>query len=181
MILRFQFICLFGCVLSSFFCLPIIDIMPLRDLTGGPGGFFHSRVANCTAAIEAAMREYGCFIATGHDLEYGWQDALDAAHSVFKLPLSALEEVAMARTNVFGRGYIERGKEAGVQSTYFEHKEGYSYGHPRPPKVLTNLMEQRNMWPQGLSGDLSLILFPNIHFDDALLSCSLIYTFDDAP
>ena len=127
--------------------------MPLRDLTGGPGSLFHSRLANCTAAIEAAMREYGCFIATGHDLEFGWHSALDAAHSVFQLPLPALEEVAMSRTNVFGRGYIERGKEAGVQSTYFEHKEGYSYGHPHPPKVPTNLMEQRNIWPDGLSGD----------------------------
>ena len=130
--------------------LPIIDITPLRDLSLGPGSPFYMQMLHTLRQIDEAMQTFGCFIATGHDLEHKWEPALDAARQLFALPPAALADVAITRTGVFGRGFLEKGRESGVAAKHYELKEGYSYGHPRAPATATNLLEQRNIWPEGL-------------------------------
>jgi len=130
--------------------VPVIDITPLRDLSTAPGSPFYAQFITTLRQIDDAMRTFGFFIATGHDLERRWEPALDAARQLFSLSPAALADVAIAQTGIFGRGYLEKGKESGVASKHYELKEGYSYGHPVSPATATNLMEQRNVWPEGL-------------------------------
>ena len=161
----FAVVCAVCSVSVTVAMLPIIDIMPLRDLTGGPGSPFLAQVTNVTNAIEQAMKTFGCFIATGHDMEFLWEDLLQvSSKELFALPLKELEDVAISKTNVFGRGYLEKGKESGVKSTYFEHKEGYSYGYPHQT-LAKNIMEQTNLWPAGLSQSSIALL------DSAFIEC----------
>ncbi|KAJ1423101.1 hypothetical protein B484DRAFT_452019 [Ochromonadaceae sp. CCMP2298] len=81
--------------------------------------------------IDQALREVGLVILTGHGLPSALQQsALSAADSLFALPAATKASVKIDHEKRFGRGYIGFGDESGL-ATYFEPKEGYSYGQPR--------------------------------------------------
>ena len=129
--------------------LPTIDIS-LCDKVNA----YHLR-SSCYHEIDAALREYGTFVAVGHGIQpYYFAESFSNADELFSLEIDSKLNVSMSHhKDDFGRGYIPFGQEAGV-SSYFEIKEGYSYGLPR--KQLSDLntkrnpMESLNIWPESL-------------------------------
>lgn len=142
---------------SSDNVLPTIDISLCAESKTAD-----SRI-RCQSAIDAALRSYGTFIAIGHGIDPAFfETGFDNAKTLFSLDIEDKTNVSMSLFKEdFGRGYIPFGSEAGV-STYFEIKEGYSYGLPRSDSpelfVKRNPMESLNVWPQRLSRSVSDVL-----------------------
>lgn len=129
--------------------LPVIDISLCDDSHA-------EHVKNtCYNAIDTALIDYGTFVAIGHGIEQAYfEKAFENSKLLFSLNNEEKLNVSMSSFNEsFGRGYIPFGLEAGV-STYFEVKEGYSYGYPRQgdSNLLSksNSMESANIWPSQL-------------------------------
>lgn len=129
--------------------LPIIDISLCDDSHA-------EHVKNtCYNAIDTALNDYGTFVAIGHGIEPSYfEKAFENSKMLFLLNNEEKLNVSMSSFNEsFGRGYIPFGLEAGV-SSYFEVKEGYSYGYPRQGdsnlQSKSNSMESANIWPSQL-------------------------------
>jgi isopenicillin N synthase-like dioxygenase len=129
--------------------LPIIDISLCDDSHA-------EHVKNtCYSAIDTALTDYGTFVAIGHGIEQSYfEKAFENSKMLFSLNNEEKLNVSMSSFNEsFGRGYIPFGLEAGV-SSYFEVKEGYSYGYPQQGDSIlqskSNSMESANIWPPQL-------------------------------
>lgn len=129
--------------------LPIIDISLCDDSHA-------DHIKNtCYDAIDTALIDFGTFVAIGHGIEQSYfEKAFENSKMLFSLNNEEKLNVSMSSFNEsFGRGYIPFGLEAGV-SSYFEVKEGYSYGYPRQGNSIlqsrSNSMESSNIWPPQL-------------------------------
>ena len=102
---------------------PVIDISRLFD--SDENNILFIETSN---KIDLALRTYGIFIATGHNmLEEMILDSFDSSYQLFNSSFDEKKEVSMNNTKYFGRGYISFGEESGLNE-YFEPKEGFSYG-----------------------------------------------------
>lgn len=146
-ILLVAFRCIHVFSTEDFF--PIIDISLCDDDNAD-----HVKSA-CFNAIDTALVDFGTFVAVGHGIEPSYfGKAFKNSKMLFSLHNEEKLNVSMSSFNEsFGRGYIPFGLEAGV-STYFEVKEGYSYGFPREGNSnllsKSNSMESLNIWPPRL-------------------------------
>lgn len=139
----------FGCMAIALgISLPVIDISQCDD-----GNDKEIRWI-CYNAIDSALKEYGTFIAIENSKENMNKEAFSSAKELFSLNIQDKLDISMSLNKTeFGRGYIEFGGEAGVQSKYFEIKEGYSYGFPWSTENFRkkNPMESLNLWPSQIS------------------------------
>lgn len=141
----------------------IDDVLPIIDLSLCVEGNTAESRSRCQSSIDVALRNYGTFIAIGHGIDPNlFEIGFENAETLFSMDIQDKMNVSMSSfKDDFGRGYIPFGSEAGV-STYFEIKEGYSYGFPRgssPEKfVKRNPMESLNVWPHRLPGPVSEVL-----------------------
>ena len=146
-----QFIFLLSIFLASF----SQDSLPTVDISYCSEEHTNDVREECYSAIDGALQIYGTFIAIGHGtVPKIAQQSFSSAEHLFRLHIEDKLNVSMnGLSRSFGRGYLPFGSEAGV-STYFEVKEGYSYGFPRsgdPEKrVVNNSMESLNIWPPQL-------------------------------
>jgi isopenicillin N synthase-like dioxygenase len=142
------------------FVISSVDVLPTIDISlCSEGNAADSRI-RCQGAIDSALRNYGTFIAIGHGVDPAFFEmGFESAKTLFSLDIADKTEVSMSLfKDDFGRGYIPFGSEAGV-STYFEIKEGYSYGLPRTNSsefsIKRNPMESLNVWPRRLARSVS--------------------------
>jgi isopenicillin N synthase-like dioxygenase len=142
------------------FVTPTENVLPTIDISlCTQGNTVDSRI-RCQSDIDAALRNYGTFIAIGHGIDPAFFEmGFENAKTLFSLDIEHKTNVSMSLfKDDFGRGYIPFGSEAGV-STYFEIKEGYSYGLPRKSSsevfVKRNPMESLNVWPRRLAESVS--------------------------
>ena len=136
--------------------LPLRNSLPTIDISScNAKNTFEVRL-NCYHAIDAALRKYGTFVAINHGIQpVYFEKSFAYADELFSLDIASKLGVSMSHyKDDFGRGYIPFGEEAGV-SSYFEIKEGYSYGFPRKEvsddSIKYNMMESLNRWPKQLS------------------------------
>ena len=116
--------------------------------------------------IDKALQNDGYFIAINYNISYLVDASIQSANSLFSLSNELKHKYSIEKLKSFGRGFLPFGKESGV-STYFEVKEGFSYGYSsineapsssalHPPESLTHPMQQANIWPNGLhTSDIS--------------------------
>ena len=128
------------------------DSLPTVDISYCSDEHTNDIREECYSAIDRALQTYGTFIAIGHGIKPKLSEqSFSSAEKLFHLHLDDKQNVSMnGLKGTFGRGYLPFGSEAGV-STYFEVKEGYSYGFPRSDKrAMNNSMESDNIWPPQL-------------------------------
>ena len=111
--------------------LPVIDISALHDMRSSEG------IAQATAALDAASREFGFFYAEGHGIPDALFDRLEAAsHRFFALPEHDKAGIAMAKAGTAWRGWFPLGGE--LTSGLPDRKEGLYLGEelgPDDPRV----------------------------------------------
>ena len=131
---------------SAAAALPIIDMAPLLDRTGGATAA-RLRVAE---AVAAACRDSGFFYVAGHGIPPALLDRLEAAsRRFFALPDEAKAEIAMARGGRAWRGWFPLGGE--LTSGRPDLKEGLYLGTELPadhPRVRAGwALHGPNLWP----------------------------------
>src|SRR5688572_15398244 len=101
--------------------LPVIDVGPLvADGTD-------RAVADVGAQIDAACRQFGFFYVSGHGVDEGLQDDMDAAaRRFFALPVEAKADIAMANGGMAWRGWFPF--EGELTSGRPDRKEGIYFG-----------------------------------------------------
>lgn len=126
---------------------PIVDISILRTATD----MTDVVVKSCVHEIDMALQTYGLFIAIGHGIETKtFSEGFEAANNMFDLSLDQKLNVSMNSVGGIGRGYLPFGIEAGV-SSYFEPKEGYSYGYEwTNASPSLHPLQRENVWPRSL-------------------------------
>jgi isopenicillin N synthase-like dioxygenase len=108
-------------------------------------------VLDAVERIDHALRTTGCFVAinsrVGNDVS---SVAFSSSSSLFGLGADKLQASAIPKGG-FMRGYLPFGRESGL-STYFEPKEGFSYGFEWSglEDVKTNALHGDNVWPGDL-------------------------------
>ena len=136
--------------------LPYQSSLPTIDISSCDASNTFEIRLDCYYAIDAALRKYGTFVAINHGIQPSYfEKSFTYADELFSLDITSKLGVSMSQyQDDFGRGYIPFGQEAGV-SSYFEIKEGYSYGFPKKEvgdvSVKYNMMESLNRWPKNLS------------------------------
>ncbi len=101
----------------------------------------------CFMEIDEAFREFGVFIAIDHPFEAEYQHALDHGRELFRASLEDKMAVSVESLGGVGRGYLPFGVESGVNS-FFEPKEGFSYGFPHDETTVADHPLQRpNTYP----------------------------------
>ena len=134
--------------------MPIIDISPLLfnvvdDLNPLEGELTRSGadLQACIRSIDLALTIFGCFVATGTNIKVELAaSAQKASDLIFHQDEAILDSIAIKPGN-FMRGYLPFGKESGLK-TYFEPKEGYSYGYKwSKGEVKENALHGDNVWP----------------------------------
>lgn len=161
--------------------VPVIDIGALAGLRqkhvasasaadGTAGGGMSSEVMDAVERIDHALRTTGCFVAinsrVGQAVSSG---AFSASASLFGLGADTLTASAIPKGG-FMRGYLPFGRESGL-SSYFEPKEGFSYGYEwgtssssngdadvsqqdnnedEEEEAKTNALHGDNVWPPAL-------------------------------
>ena len=130
------------CICSIYGTQSDHDILPTIDISLCDAKVEYDVRFICYNAIDSALREFGTFVAVGHGIEPSFfKEAYNNAKTLFSLDIDNKLNVSMSHfKNDFGRGYIPFGQEAGV-ATYFEIKEGYSYGFPRKEYSQENSQE----------------------------------------
>ncbi|MFP5219942.1 MAG: isopenicillin N synthase family dioxygenase [Actinomycetes bacterium] len=107
--------------------LPVIDVSALLDP--------EADAASCAAVgkrIDAACRDTGFLLVTGHGIERDLRDRLEhLCRQFFALPEEAKAEIAMARGGVAWRGWFPVGGE--LTSGEPDRKEGVYFGTELPP------------------------------------------------
>ena len=130
--------------------LPIIDVSPLANGAGDPGGVARD--------IREACREWGFFYVVGHGVSLELQRRLETQSRVFfELPLEAKMEIRMAFGRLAWRGYFPVGDE--LTSGKPDVKEGLYFGAELPeddPRVRAGRpLHGPNLFPRdpvGLGG-----------------------------
>lgn len=127
---------------------PIIDISSLYTLGNS------AAQVNCVEEIDSALKEFGVFIAIGHTIgQHLITDAITAGNELFSLPLSNKLDVSVDTVGGIGRGYLPFGRETGVAS-YFEPKEGFSYGYDfQSADGAQHPLQRPNVWPNGITDE----------------------------
>jgi len=105
--------------LTNSFCIPVINIAPLRDVT--------SQRHEVAAALHQACREAGFFYITGHGISPALQTRLETlSRQFFALPTATKLQIRMARGGRAWRGYFPVGDE--LTSGQPDWKEGLYFG-----------------------------------------------------
>ena len=101
--------------------VPIIDVAPVV------GGGSDSDIRAVAAAIDAACRELGFFVISGHGIDPQLRRNLDeAAREFFALPEQTKADIAMPRAGMAWRGWFPVGGE--LTSGRPDQKEGIYFG-----------------------------------------------------
>lgn len=91
-----------------------------------------------------------------------------------------LKDKEINKEDRYGRGYLKVGQESGVK-TYYEVKEGYSYGNPNNKNNMNEdnnkkiLLKNQNIWPKDLNNQ-DLNNFNQLYDNFSYLSTVLIYS-----
>lgn len=148
-------------------CVCSIEVIDLSAFVNSPQDDSPTKdlqIRQTSLRIDKALRDDGLFILTNHGIDRSlYDESILAAYRLFdlmdSLPESDRSYVSMTNSNIssFGRGYIGFGDESGL-SSYFEPKEGFSYGHPdnNSPSSSNrnnNMLRAENKWPHSFSGD----------------------------
>ena len=113
--------------------LPVLDVAPLVD----PASSREARAA-VGRAMDAACRTSGFLLVTGHGIDAGLRDDLEALHrEFFALPDEVKAAISMDRAGPAWRGWFPVGGE--LTSGVPDRKEGVYYGVELPaddPRVV---------------------------------------------
>jgi isopenicillin N synthase-like dioxygenase len=125
--------------------LPVIDVAPLVA-----DGAHEGSVADVARAIDAACRDRGFFLVSGHGVDLDRLQALDAlARRFFAQPDERKAEVSMAVGRRSWRGWFPEGGE--LTSGVPDRKEGLYFGRELPPddpRVLAGVpLHGPNLFP----------------------------------
>lgn len=125
--------------------LPTIDMAPLFDARDSAGQ------AQVARAIDAACRDHGFFVVTGHGIAPAQFDAVEsAARQTFALPEPAKAAISMAHGGRAWRGWFPLGGE--LTSGRPDGKEGLYFGEELgadDPRVTAGWpLHGFNLWPQ---------------------------------
>lgn len=126
--------------------VPIIDVRALREPDADP-----SAVGSCGERLDAACREVGFFVITGHGIDAAKRARLDeAARAFFALDDADKARIAMPRAGRAWRGWFAEGDE--LTSGRADHKEGIYFGTDVPaddPRVVAGLpLHGANLYPE---------------------------------
>jgi isopenicillin N synthase-like dioxygenase len=137
---------------ASALSVPVVDMAPLLGIRQRQHAeTVTAEVSDAVERIDHALRTMGCFVAinsrVGNDVSSG---AFSASSSLFGLGADTLQASAITKGG-FMRGYLPFGRESGL-STYFEPKEGFSYGFEWGglEDAKTNALHGDNVWPGDL-------------------------------
>ncbi len=107
--------------------LPLVDVAPLLD----PAATAQER-ARVGRAVDAACRDTGFLVVTGHGVDPALRDDLERlARQFFALPDAVKAEIAMPRGGLAWRGWFPVGGE--LTSGRPDRKEGVYFGTELPP------------------------------------------------
>ena len=133
--------------------------------------------------IDKALQNDGYFIAINYNISKLVDSSIESANNLFSLSDEIKHEYSIENLKSFGRGFLPFGKESGV-TTYFEVKEGFSYGYSsinevpsssslHPPEHITHPMQQTNIWPNGLhTTDMSN--FEQLYYHKTIFSKAIL-------
>lgn len=152
---------------------PIIDISALLSEKATL-----QELKDVSLKIDDALKTFGIFVAVGHHIsESYYKDSISKAQELFDLPQSLKSSVSTRNVGGIGRGYLEFGSEAGL-STFYEIKEGYSYGHPYPVKQpYPHPLQAKNVWPSDLPRSASKT-FERVHVKKLRIATRIVYAMD---
>jgi isopenicillin N synthase-like dioxygenase len=130
--------------------LPLVDVSPLLDPAADP-----DRCAEVGRAIDAACRDTGFLLVTGHGVDPALRDDLERlSREFFALPDDTKAEIAMARGGLAWRGWFPVGAE--LTSGRPDHKEGVYFGTELPPTdprvVAGTPLHGPNLFPTDPAG-----------------------------
>ena len=136
--------------------LPLIDMSPLLD----PGSGEQAR-ARTGRAIDAACRDTGFLLVTGHGIEPALRDDLERlSREFFGLPDEVKAQVAMSHGGVAWRGWFPVGGE--LTSGRPDRKEGVYFGTELPsdhPRVAAGTpLHGPNLFPDEPAGLRDVVL-----------------------
>lgn len=130
--------------------LPLVDVSPLLD-----AGADDASCARVGRAIDAACRDTGFLLVTGHGVDPALRDDLERrSREFFALPDTAKAEIAMARGGLAWRGWFPVGGE--LTSGQPDRKEGVYFGTELPaadPRVAAGTpLHGPNLFPSEPAG-----------------------------
>ncbi len=136
--------------------VPVVDIAALRDPDARPADR-----QECARRLDAASREVGFFLITGHGVAPERLAGLAAlAREFFALPESRKAAVAMEHGGRAWRGWFAEGTE--LTAGRPDHKEGFYFGSELPaddPRVRAGLpLHGTNLFPGRPAGLRTAVL-----------------------
>jgi isopenicillin N synthase-like dioxygenase len=136
--------------------LPLIDVGPLRD-----GSSRAADQASVGASIDAACRDRGFFLVTGHGIDPALRDELELlSREFFALSEVDKSRIAMERGGVAWRGWFPVGGE--LTSGRPDRKEGVYFGtelSPADPRVVAGTpLHGPNLFPAEPAGWRDVVL-----------------------
>lgn len=150
------------CQWLTYFALTIAISPPIIDISSLLLNKNEAASSKVKSEIDQALQKFGMFVVVGHGITKDMRDAaLNSSLDLFGLNLAEKQQYSINNGSRFGRGYIGFGNESGL-STYFEPKEGYSFGNPRFDSEPLNLLSIPNVWPERL-GPSSIHSFNQIY------------------
>ena len=132
------------------FTLPLVDVSPLLHPGADP-----SACADVGRAIDAACRDTGFLLVTGHGVDPVLRDDLERLfREFFALPEQVKAQIAMSRGGLAWRGWFPVGAE--LTSGRPDRKEGVYFGAelpPTDPRVLARTpLHGPNLFPAEPAG-----------------------------
>jgi isopenicillin N synthase-like dioxygenase len=136
--------------------LPLVDVSALRDPGADP-----SRCAEVGRAIDAACRDTGFLLVTGHGVDPALRADLDRlSREFFALPEAVKAEISMARGGLAWRGWFPVGGE--LTAGRPDRKEGVYFGTELPPTdprvVARTPLHGPNLFPSEPAGLRAVVL-----------------------
>jgi isopenicillin N synthase-like dioxygenase len=136
--------------------LPLIDVSALLDPRAHP-----TACAQVGRAIDAACRDTGFFLVTGHGIDPALRDDLERlSREFFALSDEVKAQIAMARGGLAWRGWFPVGAE--LTSGRPDRKEGIYFGTELPasdPRVLAHTpLHGPNLFPSEPAGLAPVVL-----------------------
>lgn len=131
-----------------------VDISPLLSATSSI-----QDIKKCSNLIDQELIQNGYFVTSYANISNLLHPyVFDAANDLFSLNFKAKSKYSIKSMKTAGRGYLTFGSEAGV-SSYYELKEGFSYGYPSSVYSDNEVskgsslkqqhpLQQRNIWPE---------------------------------
>jgi isopenicillin N synthase-like dioxygenase len=135
---------------------PLVDVAPLLDPAASP----RAQLA-VGRAIDAACRDSGFFLVTGHGIEPGLRDDLERlSREFFALPNEAKAAISMRHGALAWRGWFPVGDE--LTSGEPDRKEGVYFGQELPstdPRVAAGTpLHGANLFPAEPAGLREVVL-----------------------